>query len=165
MGGLTAARGRGVTRASTRRYSRRTALRPARASAGALPSLSAPKRPKMAESSLFSAGGHLPLTQAVPGNLRTGPGGPAGPPYGRTEHGRSRGARGRTSRVRKGVKKAGPEGGTHRFLRFRRPLHSRTHRFLATRSTVTCRLHGRYRVPDLREGSWRGRMGGKQGKS
>ena len=58
----------------------------------------------MAESSLFSAGGHLPLTQAVPGNLRTGHGGPAGPPYGRTEHGRSRGARGRTSRVRKGVK-------------------------------------------------------------
>ena len=49
------------------------------------------------------SGGHLPLTQAVPGNLRTGPGGPAGPPYGRTEHGRSRGARGRTSRRGKGV--------------------------------------------------------------
>ena len=65
---------------------------------------SSPKRPKMAESSLFSAGGHLPLTQAVPGNLRTGPGGPAGPLYGRTEHGRSRGARGRTPRDRKGVK-------------------------------------------------------------
>ena len=58
--------------------------------------LSSPKRPKMAESSLFSAGG-LPLTQAVPGNLRTGPGGHAGPLYGRTEHGRSRGARGRDS--------------------------------------------------------------------
>ena len=54
---------------------------------------SSPKRPKMAESSLFSAGGHLPLTQAVPGNPRTGPGGPAGPLYGRTEHGRFRGAR------------------------------------------------------------------------
>ena len=68
-----------------------------------LPSLSSPKRPKMAESSLFSAGGHLPLTQAVPGNLRTGPGGHAGPLYGRTEHGRFRGARGRTPRHGKGV--------------------------------------------------------------
>ena len=65
---------------------------------------SSQKRPKMAESSLFSAGGHLPLTWAVPGNPRTGPGGPAGPPYGRTEHGRSRGARGRSSRRGKGVK-------------------------------------------------------------
>ena len=59
----------------------------------------------MAESSLFSAGGHLPLTQAVQGNLSTGPCGPAGPLYGRTEHGRSRGARGRTPRDRKGVKR------------------------------------------------------------
>ena len=36
-----------------------------------LPPLSSPKRPKMAESSLFSAGGHLPLTKSVPGNPRT----------------------------------------------------------------------------------------------
>ena len=64
---------------------------------------SSPKRPKMAESSLFSAGGHLPLTQAVPGNLRTGPCDPAGPLYGRTEHGRSRGARGRCTGVGKGL--------------------------------------------------------------
>ena len=62
----------------------------------------------MAESSLFSAGGHLPLTQAVPGNLRTGPGGHAGPLYGRTEHGRSRGARGRSPVVGKGLHAASP---------------------------------------------------------
>ena len=48
---------------------------------------------RLADSSLFPSGGHLPLTQAVPGNLRTAPGGPAGPLYGRTEHGRFRGAR------------------------------------------------------------------------
>ena len=30
-----------------------------------------------------------------------------------------------------GIKKAGPRGGTHRFLRFRRPLRGHTHRFLA----------------------------------
>ena len=58
-----------------------------------LPPLSSPKRPKTADSSLFPSGGHLPLPQAVPKNLRTGPGGPAGPLYGRTEHGRFRGAR------------------------------------------------------------------------
>ena len=37
-----------------------------------------------------------------------------------------------------GIKKAGPEGGMHRFLGFRRPLRGRTHRFLAAWSTVTC---------------------------
>ena len=58
----------------------------------------------MAESGLLSAGGPLPLTKAVPGNLSTGPSGHAGPPYGRTEHGRSRGARHSYPRVRKGVK-------------------------------------------------------------
>ena len=63
----------------------------------------APKRPKMAESSLFSAGGPLRLAHAVPGNPRTGPGGHAGPLYGRTEHGRSRGARHSYPRDRKGV--------------------------------------------------------------
>ena len=51
----------------------------------------------MTESGLLSAGGPLPLTQAVPGNLSTGPSGPARPPYGRTEHGRSRGASHRIS--------------------------------------------------------------------
>ena len=30
------------------------------------------------------------MTQTAPGKLGTGPGGPAGPPYGRTEYGRSR---------------------------------------------------------------------------
>ena len=29
----------------------------------------------------------------------------------------------------------------HRFLGFPRPLHGRTHRFLAVGMTVTCRLH------------------------
>ena len=57
----------------------------------------------MAESGLLSAGGPLPLTKAVPGNLSTGPSGHAGPPYGRTEHGRSRGARHSYPRDRKGV--------------------------------------------------------------
>ena len=37
----------------------------------------------MTESGLLSARGPLPLTQAVPGNLSTGPSGPARPPYGR----------------------------------------------------------------------------------
>ena len=59
---------------------------------------------KMAESGLLSAGGPLPLTKAVPGNLSTGPSGHAGPPYGRTEHGRSRGARHSYPREGKGVK-------------------------------------------------------------
>ena len=68
-----------------------------------LPPLSSPKRPKTADSSLFPSGGHLPLPQAVPKNLRTGPGGPAGPLYGRTEHGRFRGARGRSPVVVKGL--------------------------------------------------------------
>ena len=52
----------------------------------------------------YSVGGHLPLTQAVPENLRTGPCGPAGPPYGRTEHGRSRRARGLSPGEVKGLK-------------------------------------------------------------
>ena len=43
-----------------------------------------------------------------------------------------------------GIKKAGPEGGMHRFLAFRRPLRGRMHRFLAVGTTVTCRLHGRF---------------------
>ena len=57
----------------------------------------------MAESGLLSAGGPLPLTKAVPGNLSTGPSGHARPPYGRTEHGRSRGARHSYPREGKGV--------------------------------------------------------------
>ena len=57
----------------------------------------------MAELGLLSAGGPLPLTQAVPGNLSTGPSGHVRPPYGRTEHGRSRGARGRSPVVVKGL--------------------------------------------------------------
>ena len=57
----------------------------------------------MAESGLLSAGGPLLLTQAVPGNLSTGPSGPVRPPYGRTEHGRSRGARHSYPREGKGV--------------------------------------------------------------
>ena len=36
----------------------------------------------MTESGLLSAGGPLPLTQAVPGNISTGPCGPGGAPYG-----------------------------------------------------------------------------------
>ena len=55
--------------------------------------LIAVEKAKMAESGLLSAGDPLPLAQAVQGNLRTGPGGHAGPLYGRTEHGRFRGAR------------------------------------------------------------------------
>ena len=57
----------------------------------------------MAEKGLLSAGDPPSFALAVSGNLRTGPCGHAGPPYGRTEHGRSRGARGRTPRDRKGV--------------------------------------------------------------
>ena len=57
----------------------------------------------MAESGLLSAGGPLPLTKAVPGNLSTGPSGPVRPPYGRTEHGRSREARHRISVDGKGL--------------------------------------------------------------
>ena len=57
----------------------------------------------MAESGLLSAGAPLPLTKAVPGNLSTGPSGHARPPYGRTEHGRSRGARHSYPREGKGV--------------------------------------------------------------
>ena len=64
----------------------------------------------MAESGLLSAGDPLPLAQAVQGNLRTGPGGHAGPLYGRTEHGRFRGARGRAPRGRKGVNDHGFDG-------------------------------------------------------
>ena len=56
----------------------------------------------MTESGLLSADGPLSLTQAVPGNLRTGPCGPVRPPYGRTEHGRSRGVRHRISLLRRG---------------------------------------------------------------
>ena len=58
----------------------------------------------MTESGLLSAGGPLPLTQAVPGNLRTGPCGPGGAPYGRTEYGRSRRSRGRSPGVVKGLR-------------------------------------------------------------
>ena len=58
----------------------------------------------MAESGLLSAGGPLRLTQAVPGNLSTGPSGPVRPPYGRTEHGRSREARHRISVDGKGLR-------------------------------------------------------------
>ena len=43
-----------------------------------------------------------------------------------------------------GIKKAGPEGGMHRFLAFRRPLRGHTHRFLAVRTTVTGLLLNRY---------------------
>ena len=73
----------------------------------------------MAESGLLSAGGPLPLplTQAVPGNLSTGPCGPGGAPYGRTEYGRSRRSRGRSpgdvkglSSRRNSLKRSDPEG-------------------------------------------------------
>ena len=57
----------------------------------------------MTESGLLSAGGPLPLTQAVPGNISTGPCGPGGAPYGRTEYGRSRRSRGRSPGVVKGL--------------------------------------------------------------
>ena len=57
----------------------------------------------MAESGLLSAGGPLRLNQAVPGNLSTGPCGPGGAPYGRTEYGRSRRSRGRSPGVVKGL--------------------------------------------------------------
>ena len=49
--------------------------------------------------------GPLPLTQAVPGNISTGPCGPGGAPYGRTEYGRSRRSRGRSPGVVKGLRK------------------------------------------------------------
>ena len=62
----------------------------------------------MTESGLLSAGGPLPLTQAVPGNLSTGPCGPGGAPYGRTEYGRSRGARHRISGGMEGVNTSFP---------------------------------------------------------
>ena len=64
----------------------------------------------MAESGLLSAGGPLPLTQAVPGNLSTGPCGPGGAPYGRTEYGRSRRSRGRSPGVVKGLINVKPLG-------------------------------------------------------
>ena len=57
----------------------------------------------MTESGLLSAGGPLPLTQAVPGNISTGPCGPGGAPYGRTEYGRSRRSRGRSPAAVKGL--------------------------------------------------------------
>ena len=43
-----------------------------------------------------------------------------------------------------GIKKAGPRGGTHRFLGFLRPLRGRTHRFLAAETVVTWWFHGGY---------------------
>ena len=48
--------------------------------------------------------GPLPLTQAVPRNISTGPCGPGGAPYGRTEYGRSRRSRGRSPGDVKGLK-------------------------------------------------------------
>ena len=47
-------------------------------------------RLKMAPPRPFCPSGHHFMTQTAPGKLGTGPGGPAGPPYGRTEYGRSR---------------------------------------------------------------------------
>ena len=44
--------------------------------------------------SFFRSGHHF-MTQTALGKLGTGPGGPSGPPYGRTEYGRSRRSRGR----------------------------------------------------------------------
>ena len=58
----------------------------------------------MAEKDLLSAGDPPSFALAVPGNLRMGPCGPAGPPYGRTEHGRSRRVRHSHPRGRKRVK-------------------------------------------------------------
>ena len=43
------------------------------------------------------------MTQTTPGKLGTGPRGPAGPPYGRTEYGTVPKARGRNPRAGKGV--------------------------------------------------------------
>jgi hypothetical protein len=53
--------------------------------------------------------------------------------------------------------------GMHRFLGFRQPLRGPTHRFLAVGTTVTRRLHGRYRVSGFREGSGKGLKGGHKG--
>ena len=76
------------------------------------PSLSSASEAKMAEKGLLSAGDPPSFALAVPGNLRTGPCGPAGPPYGRTEHGRSRGVRHSNSRGGKGVKQQDARDGT-----------------------------------------------------
>ena len=65
--------------------------------------------------------------------------------------------------LKAGIKKAGPRGGTHRFLGFLRGPSGPTHRFLADGTTVTRRLHGRYRVSDFREGSGKGLKGGHKG--
>ena len=72
----------------------------------------------MAESGLLSAGGPLPLTKAVPGNLSTGPSGPVRPPYGRTEHGRSREARHRISVDGKGLTASAWFGDSSAALKF-----------------------------------------------
>ena len=70
-----------------------------------------PRRPTMAESHFGSAEGHLPHAATVPGSHRAGPCGLGGAPYGRTECGRARGARGRNPRRGKGkAKGVNPRG-------------------------------------------------------
>ena len=75
------------------------------------------RRPPMPELGVGSAGGHFPYAWAVPGSHRAGPCDPGGAPYGRTEYGRPRCARGRIPGVGKGLNKgcgAAPRGGTGR---------------------------------------------------
>ena len=62
------------------------------------------RRPPMPELGVGSAGGHFPYAWAVPGSHRAGPCDPGGAPYGRTEYGRPRCARGRIPGVGKGLR-------------------------------------------------------------
>ena len=61
------------------------------------------RRPPMPELGVGSAGGHFPYAWAVPGSHRAGPCDPGGAPYGRTEYGRPRCARGRIPGKGKGL--------------------------------------------------------------
>ena len=63
-----------------------------------------PRRPTMIGSDFGSAEGHFPFASTVPGNHRAGPCDPGGAPYGRTEYGRPRCARGRIPGPGKGLR-------------------------------------------------------------
>ena len=63
----------------------------------------APQRPRTAVLGGLSADGHFPYALTVPGSLWAGPCDPGGAPYGRTEVGRSRRMRGRSTGVGMGL--------------------------------------------------------------
>ena len=63
----------------------------------------------MAESSVGSAGGHLPYAPTVPGSHRAGPCGPGGGPYGRTEYERAISRANGIPGKGKGLRNLGPD--------------------------------------------------------